>query len=99
MNQPQLTEQQLANGCRKFLDVHPAVAARIEAINPELANILGVDLSELRRDETMKELQAAAAQSGIDSFEYLLEFAIESDYERERILDARNDAMKKALGL
>jgi len=89
----------VANGCQKFLDVHPSAATRIDAITPELAGTLGVDLNEYRRIETIKELQSAAAKLGIDSFEYLLEFAVDSDHERERLLDARNDSLKKALGL
>lgn len=52
-----------------------------------------------RRFERAAALGERAAALGIDSFEYLLRFAVETDAERQQILQARNDAIARAIGL
>jgi hypothetical protein len=92
-------QQAVAIGYKNFLDTYPAAAARVAAITNDFAKALGVELDECRRLETAQELEAAAAHEGIDKFEYLLEFAVRSDDERDRLLQARAGDVKKALGL
>ncbi|MEM5406204.1 hypothetical protein [Paraburkholderia unamae] len=99
MSKQLLSKDRIAAGYQRFLAQDPKAMARVEAMTAELADILGADLTELRRDEAAAALGERAAALGIDSFEYLLRFAVETDAERQQVMEARNDALARAIGL
>lgn len=99
MNKRLLTDEQIATGYDRFLAVHREASSRVNAVTQAIADALGVDLSELRRIEAVKALSEAAADRGIDGFEFLLQYAVDSETDREQIIRANREAMKRAVGL
>ena len=99
MSKPLLSKEQIETGYNRFLAQHPEATVRVKAVTLELADILGVDLGELRCVETANALSEAAASRGIDGFEYLLHFAVDTESERGRILQASRESMQWAIGL
>lgn len=99
MTKPLLSKQQIAAGHERFLAQYPAARTRVNAVTQDLADAIGGDLAELRYIEVANALSDAAASLGVDSFEFLLRFAVETETERQQILDALRDNMKRALGL
>jgi hypothetical protein len=93
-----LSEEQIAVGYHRFLAQDPEAAAQVNAITQKLADSVGVDLREYRQLEARRALAERADMLGIDPFEYLLRFAVETDAERQRILLARAAAVQRAIG-
>lgn len=99
MNKRLLSDEQMATGYDRFLAAQPDARARVDAITQTIADALGVDLVELRRVEAAKALRDIADNRGIDTFEFLLQYAIDSDAERVEIMNANREAMERAIGL
>ncbi|WP_354687068.1 DUF6388 family protein [Cupriavidus necator] len=99
MNKRLLSDEQIATGYDRFLVAHPNASARVNAVTKAIADALGVDLAELRRIEAAKALSETAAGRGIDGFEFLLQFAVDSEAERAEIIRANREAMERAIGL
>jgi len=99
MTEPLLSKQQIAAGHERFLAQYPAARARVKAVTQDVADAIGSDLAELRYIEVANALSDVAGSLGVDSFEFLLRFAVETETERQQILDALHDDMKRALGL
>ena len=98
MSNELLSREQIEAGYRRFLEEDPQARAQVAEQTQQIADILGVDLTELRRIETAKALHERATALGVDSFEYLLQFAVEDDEIRQQILQARSDNLARALG-
>ena len=98
MSNELLTKVQIDMGYQRFLDQDPQAQAQVNKQTQQIADILGADLIELRRIEADKALHERATALGVDSFEYLLQFAVESDEMRQQILQARSDSVARALG-
>jgi hypothetical protein len=94
-----LSKEQIATGYRRFLAEHPDVRARVDAITTRDAEIVGVDLDELRSAEIGRCLQSAADADGEDGFEYLVELAVDSAEERQALYAERDASVRGALGL
>lgn len=99
MNRPLLSKEQLATGYDRYLRRHSEARARVNAITQEHANSLGVGLEELRRVEVEMALSESAKSLGIDRFEYLLRFAVDTESEREQIRQASRESLERAIGL
>lgn len=99
MSKPLLSKEQIETGYDSFLAQHPEASARVKAVSLELADALGSDLGELRRVEAATALGESAASRGIDCFEYLLRFAVDTESEREQIMQARRESIEQAIGL
>jgi len=99
MNKSLLSKEQIELGYNRFLAQHPEASTRVKAVTLEHADILGVDLGELRRVEVAQALNESAANRGIDGFEYLLRFAIDTESEREQIMQANRESTDRALRL
>ncbi|WP_322084709.1 DUF6388 family protein [Burkholderia sp. BCC1972] len=94
-----LSDQQITSGYEQFLSKFPKARARVNEISQEVADMLGVKLDELRQVETAKALDEVAKSHNIDPFEYLLQFAVDNESERNEILRANREAMERAIGL
>lgn len=94
-----LSDSQIATGYQRFLAAHPEASARASAVTQADADACGTDLDELRRIEVAKALRETAASRGIDGFEFLLQYAVESEAEREEILRANQEAIERAIAL
>jgi hypothetical protein len=99
MSKKMLSEEQLETAYNRFLAEHPEVSVRVKAITLESADALGVDLRDLRRVEVAKALEEFAASCGLDVFEYLLGYAVETQSERQKIMHSRREAIEQAIGL
>jgi hypothetical protein len=99
MSEPLLSKEQVKDGYERFVALHPDVRARIEAITLELASALGKDLGELRRVEVAHAMEEFAAREGVESFEYLLRYAISSASDRLRILESRQKSIERIIGI
>ena len=94
-----LTQEQLAKGRKRFLDGHPDVRARIDAISQAEADALGITLEMLRETETMRELRLVAQANGLDSTELFWSCIADTADELGEMLARRDANMKRALGL
>jgi len=99
MSKPLLSKEQIETGYNRFLAQHPEASVRVKAITLELADALGADLGELRRVEAANALSESAASRGIDGFEYLLRFAVDTESEREQIMQTSRESIERAIGL
>ncbi|GAB5098159.1 DUF6388 family protein [Caballeronia sp. HLA56] len=99
MSEPLLSKEQVEDGYERFVAQHPDVRARIEALTLEIADALGTDLGELRRVEVAHAMEEFAAREGIESFEYLLRYAISSASERAQILESRRESIERIIGI
>ncbi|WP_151273269.1 hypothetical protein [Burkholderia pseudomallei] len=99
MSSSSLSAQQIAIGYERFLSQFPAAKARVDKLSQEVANIIDADLDELLRIEAATALREVAKRLGIAPFEYLLQFAVDCEVERRQILQARQEAMERAIGL
>ena len=98
MSNELLSQEQVDAGYQRFLEKYPQAQARVAKQTQQIADILGEDLIELRRIEAGKALEEQATSLGVDSFEFLLQFAVESDEVRKQILQARSDNVARAIG-
>ena len=99
MSNELLSKDQIDTAYQRFLEQNPQARARVNEITQQTADALGIYLSELRLVETSKALSDRATALGMDSFEYMLKFAVETDEMRQQILQARDDDIARALGL
>lgn len=93
-----LNKQQVARGVTRFLEAYPAKRRELESLSAELAECLGLTLEELRQQRSHELLGGTAKALGRDEFEFLLEFAVDSQEERSELLAAHRDAIRRALG-
>ncbi|MGE8448712.1 MAG: DUF6388 family protein [Comamonas sp.] len=98
MSSELLSQEQIDAGYQRFLKEDPQARALVAEQTQQMADILGVELTVLRRDETAKALRERATALGVDSFEYLLQFAVETDEMRQKILQARSESVDRVLG-
>ncbi|NVE26277.1 DUF6388 family protein [Burkholderia glumae] len=94
-----LTPEQLSIGRQRFLNSHPEVKRRIEALTNADSDALGITLERLREIETMRELEEEARAKGEDSVELLYSYIAETSEEFKRMVDQRRATIKKNLGL
>lgn len=94
-----LSPEQFESGLQKFLAQDPQAIERLSSVTPQLANHLGIEFSELHRIETHKALCERATSLQVDSFVYLLQFAIDTEAERQVILVARDASIASSLNL
>lgn len=93
-----LNEQQVAHGLARFLDAYPSMKSEVESLGEEEAECLGLTLEQLRWHHSHQLLADVAETRGLDEFEFLLEFAIDSPEERTELIAANRDALRRALG-
>ena len=86
-----LTKEQIQFGYQRFLEEHPEVKIQIDLRVRETAIILDIEISDLWHIETANAISQRAYALGIDSFEYLLQFAIENSAQRQKIYNLRNE--------
>lgn len=94
-----LNAEQLAKGRKRFLDGHPEIKRKIEALTQSEADAMGVSLELLRETETMHELSEVASVKGIDSTELFWSCIADTAEEFRAMLDRRNASLKRNLGL
>ena len=85
-----LPQEQIDAGFQRFLDQDAQAQAHVNSQSQQIADILKIDLSVLRRIETGMMLSQRASALGVDSLEYLLQFAVDTDEQRQQILLARS---------
>ena len=99
MSKSALSAEKVAVGYQKFLAENPSAKAEVDAIPLEVAEALGVELSELRLEKTVRLLGQRATELGLEYFEYLLRLSVEDEAERQQIRQAREDAIARCLGI
>ncbi|WP_280189119.1 DUF6388 family protein [Delftia sp. PS-11] len=99
MSKPLLSKDQVDLGIQRFLDEDPQARTRVENVSQEVADALGVELSELRSLQAREALGVRAAEQGTEPFEYLLKFTDLTDAERLQVLRERDESLARALGL
>jgi len=93
-----LSHHQLAKGRDRFLQDHPVVKARIDALTTGHADALGVTLEALRETETMRELLAIAQQKRVDSTEFFWGYIADTPGELAAMLEQREQNLRKIIG-
>lgn len=93
-----LTADQLAKGRKRFLDGHPEIKLKIEALTQAEADALGISLDHLRESETMRELREVASAKRIDSTELFWSCIADTAEEFAAMVEHRDAAMTRALG-
>jgi post-segregation antitoxin (ccd killing protein) len=86
-----LTKEQIQFGYQRFLEEHPEVKIQIDLRVRETAIILDIEISDLWHIETANAISQRAYALGIDSFEYLLQFAINNSAHRQHIRQWRDE--------
>ena len=86
-----LTKEQIQFGYQRFLEDHPEVKIQIDLRIRETRSILDIKLTDLLHIETANEISQRAYALGIDSFEYLLQFAINNCEHRQHIRQWRDE--------
>ncbi|MFV8598615.1 DUF6388 family protein [Ralstonia pseudosolanacearum] len=94
-----LTSDQLAKGRKRFLDGHPEIKRRIEALTQAEADGLGISLELFRESETMRELREVAGAKGIDSTEFFWSCIADTAEEFGAMLERRDALIKRNLNL
>lgn len=94
-----LTKDQIAFAHSRFLEQNPDVQARVQGISARDAQILGVELEEMRVTEIGRGIERAAAFLGRDAYEFMVELAVDDVDERRRLLAENAAALRRALGL
>lgn len=94
-----LTAEQLAKGRKRFLDGHPEIKRKVEALTQAEAGALGISLDHLRESETMRELREVARAKRIDSTEFLWSCIADTAEEFAAMVEHRDAAIKHALGI
>ncbi|MFP3507519.1 DUF6388 family protein [Burkholderia sp. SIMBA_062] len=94
-----ISADQLAKGRERFLDGHPEIKRKIEALTQAEADALGISLGLLRESETMRELREVARAKGIDSTELFWSCIADTAEEFRAMLERRDASIKRSLGL
>ncbi|MYM82878.1 hypothetical protein GTP44_13030 [Duganella sp. FT50W] len=94
-----LTDEKLEKGRMRFLAGFPNVKARIDALDQAEADALGITLEHLRESETMRELCEVARLKNVDSTELFWSCIADTSAELEEMLERRDAAEKRAIGL
>jgi hypothetical protein len=94
-----LTDEQLAKGRKRFLAGHADIQRRIEGLTQAEADALGITLDQLRESETMRELRGVAHSIAIDSTELFWSCVADTAEELAGMIERRDQAIKKNLGL
>lgn len=94
-----LSDAQRAAGRECFATAYPNITAEIEKMGPQVAEILGVDYEQCRVGTIELAMKELALTRRIEMFDLLLEYAIESQLEREQILQSRRESITRLLGL
>jgi hypothetical protein len=92
------TADQLAKGRKRFLDGHPEIKRKIEALTQAEADALGISLEHFRESETMRELRNVASAKGIDSAELFWSCIADTAEEFGAMLEHRDAQIKRSLG-
>lgn len=95
----ELTEEQMAKGRKKFLEGYPKIKARVDALTSSEADALGITLEHLRETETMRELRLVADANCKDSTELFWSCIADTAAELGEMLERRDAAIKRNLGL
>jgi len=95
---PELTADQMAKGRKRFLDGHPDIARRIDALTQAEADALGISLDQLREIETMRDLRNVASAKGLDATELFWSCIADTAQELGAMLEHRDALIKRALG-
>lgn len=94
-----LTPEQLSVGRQRFLDSHPEVKRRIEALTKAHSDALGISLERLRENETMRELGDEARAKGEDTMELFFSYIAETADEFNALVEQRRATIKRNSGL
>ncbi|WP_182343163.1 hypothetical protein [Comamonas koreensis] len=89
-----LTREQIEKGYIRFLEKNPLALMKVNNRSQQIEIILGKKLSNIQYIETANILVEYAETIGIDSFEYLLLYAVESVEERQKIILLRDELTK-----
>lgn len=93
-----LTEVHRAVGRERFAAEYPHVVAEIEAMGPQISELMGVDYEQQRTDAIELGMREQALASGIEMFDLLLDYAIDSLPEREQVRQRRCELITQLLG-
>jgi len=97
MNKP--SADQLAEGRERFLAAHPEVRAKIDALSNAEAEAMSTTLEKHREQETTREIEKYARGNDIDPVELMFSLAADTAEEFAQWSEAREKAIKAALGL
>lgn len=92
-----LTDEQRAAGRERFAAAHPHVVAKIDEMGPQVAALLGLDYEQCRADAIDLGMKELALASRIEMFDLRLDYAIESQPEREQIRLRRRESIAPLL--
>lgn len=94
-----LSPEQLATGRQRFLDAHPQVKAQVLSVPQAVADALGVELTEIHESDIYKAIAEMAKQAGEEADDYFLRYALDSEEERHKFIQARREEARRILGL
>lgn len=83
----------------RFLAGYADIKRRIDALTQAEADALGITLDDLRESETMRELRDVARIKNVDSSELFWSCIADTAAEFEEMLERRDAAEKRALGI
>lgn len=92
-----LTDEQRAAGRERFAATYPHVVAEIDALGPQFAALRGIDYNQCRANAIDLGMKEHALASRIEMFDLLLDYAIESQSEREQIRLRRRESIARLL--
>lgn len=92
-----LSQEQIATGRERFLDVHPQVKAKVQSITQAEADALDDDLAKIQNTEAHKAIEQMARQAGEDSTEYLLRYVLDNEEERQKAIQALREERLRSI--
>ncbi|WP_125482933.1 hypothetical protein [Caballeronia choica] len=90
-----LTDSEREGALERFVAENPEV---VRGIDPEIAALMGRDYAQDRRIAIAHEMRELALERGIDRFELLLHYAVDTSLRREQILECRRAAIARLVG-
>lgn len=94
-----LNSEQLEKGRKRFLADFRDVEARINSLTQPVADAIGISLESFRENETMRELREIANVKNVDSTEFFWRYVADTDAEYAEMIEGRDAAVMRALGL
>jgi len=92
-----LSQEQIATGRERFLDVHPQVKAKVQSITQAEADALGEELVTVRDTVAHEAIEQMAKQAGEDSTEYLLRYVLNNEEERQKAIQALREERLRSI--
>ena len=94
-----LTTEQLVKGRERFLADFRNIEARINSLTQAEASAIGISLDNYRENETMRELSEIARAKNLDSTEFFWRYVADTDAEYAEMIESRDAAVMRILGL